>query len=87
MSRSGNNLLNNPINLVWLVIGIAIMVSVLTSLLPTLTSSFDTLQTCATQINNPLVRAIAPVLPLLVGVGLLMLILMPVFVLIKKAPK
>jgi len=81
---SHKSVISQPINIVWMVIGIVILVSVLVSLLPTLNDSFNTLQTNATQINNPIVKSVAPAIPFMVGVGLLVLILLPVMVILKK---
>jgi len=79
-----SSVLSQPLNLVWLVVGIVVAVSVITALLPTMTTSFDQLTTNATQVNNPIVKAVSPAIPFMVGVGILGIILIPVMLILKK---
>ena len=68
--------------IVSLVISAVIAFLIVAKLFPTLESAASDIQTAASNSNNTLIKALAPVIPYLIGAGLFIFILIPLNILI-----
>ncbi|MEM4531383.1 MAG: hypothetical protein QXY39_05925 [Thermofilaceae archaeon] len=74
--------IRSALSLPLLVVGIVVLISIVVALWSTLEQNLS--QLANVNSTNPLVTAIRPALPLLVGVALLLFLLFPIAVAIKK---
>ena len=78
----GSTVVGSAVDIVILVIAAMIAFIVVAALFPSLNSAASDLENAATNSNNTLLKALAPVIPYLLGIGLFIVILIPINILV-----
>ena len=76
--RAMSSLISVGFNLIFAIISAVIAFVIVAKMFPTISDAAYELQTAASQSNNTLIQILAPVMPYIIGIGLLVVIMLPI---------